>query len=337
MPKATKPRLATDVFGRLDALADPVRARLLLVLERQECTVSELCGVVQLPQSTVSRHLKELLDSGFLLTHAAGTTRRYRLPADRLDDDAKALWSVVREQTSRSPGAAHDARRLRSVMERRRTRSRRFFSTAAAEWDRLREELVGHRGDVIGLFGLIDDRWTIGDLGCGTGLITEMLAPFVERVVAVDSSSAMLAAARERLAPHRNVELREGELESLPIEAGKLDAALLVLVLAYLAEPRRAIEEAARAVRPGGRVVIVDMMPHDRADLAARMGHLWFGFPDTDVVAWLSEAGLGAPRYHPLPADPAARGPTLFAASGRVRDVSVAGLDSDAELRIRAA
>ena len=140
---------------------------------------------------------------------------------------------------------------------------------------------------------------------------------FVARVIAVDGSPAMLEAARARLAGTPNVEVREGELESLPIEPGTLDAAVAFLVLHYVAEPADALAEAARALKPGGRLLVVDMMPHDREEYRQAMGHVWQGFEAERLGGWMADAGLTAFRYVPLPPDPAAKGPTLFAASAR--------------------
>ena len=310
---------APAIFDRMSALADATRSRLLLLLERHELTVGELCQVLQLPQSTVSRHLKLLGDDGWVSARAEGTSRRYRMPADRLDPDARQLWQLVRGQVEALGAAEQDAQRLRSVLAQRSTRSREFFSSAAGEGERLRAELFGRRADLLGLLGLLDESWTVGDLGCGTGQIAQSLAPFVRRVVAVDSSPAMLQAARARLAELDNVETREGELESLPVADGELDAAIVFLVLHYVAEPGEALAQAARALRPGGRLLVVDMMPHDREEYRATMGHVWQGFEAGRMEGWMADAGLGAYRYVPLPPDPAAKGPGLFAASARKR------------------
>lgn len=308
---------APAIFDRMSALADATRSRLLLLLERHELTVGELCQVLQLPQSTVSRHLKLLGDEGWVSARAEGTSRRYRMPADRMDADARQLWQLVRGQVAALGAAEQDAQRLRSVLAQRSTRSREFFSSAAGEWDRLRAELFGRRADLVGLLGLLEESWTVGDLGCGTGQISQSLAPFVRRVIAVDGSPAMLDAARARLAGLENVETREGELESLPVADGELDAAIAFLVLHYVTEPAEALAQAARALRPGGRLLVVDMMPHDREEYVQAMGHVWQGFEAVRLEGWMAEAGLGAFRYVPLPPDPAAKGPGLFAASAR--------------------
>ena len=306
-----------SLFARMSALADPMRARVLLVLERHELTVSELCAVFQLPQSTMSRQLKVLAEEGWLVWRAEGTSRRYAMPLNRLEPHAKRLWQLVREEVSAVPAADQDAQRVRSVLTQRRTKSQEFFSTAAGEWDRLRGELFGARADLQALLGLLDDGWTVGDLGCGTGQVSASLAPFVRRVVAVDDSPAMLTAARGRLKGLTNVEVRRGEVEALPLADGELDAAVLFLVLHFVPEPARSLAEVARALKPGGRLLVVDMTPHEREEYRQGMGHVWLGFSPEQLGGWAEGAGLSGCRYTPLPADPEAKGPTLFAATMR--------------------
>ena len=310
-----------SIFDQLSSLADPTRGRLLLLLARHELTVGELCAVLQLPQSTVSRHLKTLGDEGWVASRAEGTSRQYRM-TDSLDASARRLWELVRDQTAKTPLAHHDGERLRATLAERKLKSQEFFSGAASQWDALRAELFGRRADVGSLLGLLDDSWTVGDLGCGTGPLSEALAPFVRHVVAVDSSRAMLAAARKRLGGLPNVEIRQGELESLPVKDGELDAALLFLVLHYTVDPARVLAEAARALKPGGRLLVVDMVPHDRDEYRQQMGHLWQGFAAPQLESWLHDAGFHGVRYTPLSPDPNAKGPSLFAASARSAAIS---------------
>lgn len=310
---------APFIFDHLVALSDPTRGRVLCVLDGHELTVSEIAQVLQLPQPTVSRHLKTLTDEGWLVMRADGTSRRYLLAAAQLEAAAQELWAVVRRQVATTAAARHDAERLRAVLAGRRTKSRAFFSSAAGEWDRLRTEMFGDRVELVALLGLLDPGLVVGDLGCGTGAMTAALAPFVARVVAVDASHEMLGAARDRLAGAPNVDLRAGDVEALPVADGELDAALLVLVLHHLAEPRAALAEAARALRPGGRLIVVDMLPHDRGEYRQAMGHVWQGFGETELGEWLRDGGFDSFRYHILPADTKAKGPTLFAASARKR------------------
>jgi ArsR family transcriptional regulator len=306
-----------EVFEHLTALADPTRGRLLYSVESRELTVSELAAALQLPQSTVSRHLKVLGDGGWVAARAEGTSRLYSMERERLAPAAKKLWDAVRGPVSEQPIARHDAARLRTVMAKRRRASEEFFSTAAGRWDALRTELFGARTELVALPGLIDDTLVVGDLGCGTGAVSEMLAPFVERVVGVDGSRAMLAAARRRLGDRANVELRHGELEELPVADSELGAALLVLTLHHVPEPSTVLAEAARAISAGGRIVVVDMLPHDREAYRREMGHVWLGFSEKQLGDWLDDAGFDGARFVTLPPDPEAKGPALFAATAR--------------------
>jgi ArsR family transcriptional regulator len=318
-----------NLLDALAALADPIRGRLLLALERHELAVGELAAALQLPQSTVSRHLKTLVDAGWVHARAEGASRHYRLASEVHGGEARALWQAVREGFAGLPGARHDGARLRAVLAERRSASRAFFSTSAEAWDRLRTELYGPRADVLALLALLDDGLVVGDLGCGTGATSEALAPHVRRVVAVDHSREMLAIAGRRLDALPNVELREGDLEALPLADAELDVAILALVLHHLPEPHAALAEAARALRPGGRLLVVDMLPHDREAYRVDMGHAWLGFDEAQLAAWCAEAGLATVRTVPLPPDPAGKGPPLFVATAR-RDAAATATVTDA-------
>lgn len=307
---------APPVFDRLATLGDTTRSRLLALLEDHELAVGELCQILQMPQSTVSRHLRILADAGWVASRAEGTTRYYRMDPG-LPADAASLWALVRAEMQGAVFRAQDRERTRSVLDRRRDRSKAFFSASADRWDRVRDDLYGARADLLPLFGLLDPDRVVADLGAGTGSLARMLAPFVARVVAVDRSREMLVAARERLADLENVEVREGELEALPLKDGEADVAILSLVLHHVLEPAAVLAEAARILRPGGRLVVVEMRAHDRVEYREEMGHLWQGFARDRMKVWLEEAGLRRVFTRPIPPDPDARGPLLFLATAR--------------------
>jgi ubiquinone/menaquinone biosynthesis C-methylase UbiE/DNA-binding MarR family transcriptional regulator len=302
------------ILEHMTALSDPTRCRMLLMLEKHELTVSELCSVLQMPQSSVSRHLKTLADDNWITSRRDATSRFYTMPLDDLDSAASRLWPLIREQVASTTAAAHDERRLRGALDRRRLKSQEFFATAAGKWDRLREGLFGDSFYLWAVLGLIDPTLTVGDLGCGTGQLTETVAPYVRRVIAVDGSTEMLDAARTRLADLRNVDIRKGELESLPIKDGELDAALLSLVLHYSPDPGRTLTEVARVCRPAAKVLVVDMLPHHHEEYQQQMGHVWLGFSEKQIVKFLTAAGFTHARVRALPVDPDAKGPALFAA-----------------------
>ena len=306
---------APAILDDLSALADLTRDRLLLLVESHELTVSELCSVLQLPQSTVSRHLKALVDSGWLTSRAEGTSRWYSMPHNTRQGPARRLWLLVREQVAESRAAEQDHRRLQGVLAARRSQSQEFFSSAAGQWDRLREELFGRDVHVRAALGLLDPAWIVGDLGCGTGAMSAALAPFVSRVVAIDNSAAMLSAARRRLTGLDNVELRRGDLEQLPLADGTLDAATLTLVLPYLPAPLDVLREVARVLKPRGRVLVTDLLPHDREHFRQQLGQVWLGFSETQVTGWLEDAGFDHVRVHQMPPAPEVKGPGLFVAT----------------------
>jgi len=303
----------TPIFGRLATLAEVSRARILLVLERHPLTVGELCTVLQLPQSTVSRHLRVLVEEGWLKARSEGASREYRV--SELDEESARLWQVVRDSVAAAARQQEDGRRLQGVLSERRTRSQEFFRSAAGQWDAVRRDLYGRDAELLPLLALLDPEWVVGDLGCGTGRTTAAVAPFVRKVIAVDSSAEMLAAAAGRLEGYPNVDVRGGELEALPVADGEVHAAVVALALQHVVDPAVVLTEVARVVKPGGRVLVVDMVPHDRSDLRERLEHVWQGFSGPQMESWLTEAGFGAVRRVELPADPEAKGPSLFAAT----------------------
>ena len=178
----------------------------------------------------------------------------------------------------------------------------------------MRGDLFGDRFHLWAVLGLVDPTLTVGDLGCGTGQLTETVAPYVRRVIAVDGSAEMLDAARQRLGRFENVDVRKGELEALPINDCELDAAVLSLVLHYSAEPVRTLSEVARVCHPGAKVLVVDMLPHHHEEYQQQMGHVWLGFSEKQIVKFLAAAGFEDARVRALPVDADAKGPALFAA-----------------------
>jgi ArsR family transcriptional regulator len=225
------------------------------------------------------------------------------------------LWALLREQVCATPGADQDARRLKGLLARRQSTSQAFFESAAGQWDKLRAEMFGAASHLQVLPALLDERWVVGDLGCGTGEVAAALAPFVTRVIAVDRSTDMLQAARRRLKDVGNVHVRRGELEALPVADGELDAATLLLVLHHLPDPAAALAEAGRALKPGGRLVITDMLPHDHEEYRQQMGHVWLGFGEEHILRLLDVAGFRGSRVTALPPRADAKGPALFAAA----------------------
>lgn len=319
MAKSGRVKASEGWLDRLAILSDATRLRILALCAREELAVGEIARALQLPQSTVSRQLKPLHEGGWLRRRVEGPTSLFRLVEEDLDASIRSLWSLTSEQVASSGDLAEplaeDRRRLAEVLAARRFEGRSFFGRVGGEWDAIRRELFGIHFVDEALLGLLPASWTVADLGCGTGEISARLAGIVRRVVAVDREPSMIEAARRRLAEFPNTEVREGELESLPIDDGELDAAVISLVLHHLEDPCAAVREGIRVLRPGGVLLVIDMVRHDREAYVAAMGHRHLGFAPEDLAAWASKAGVPTPLVRRLRPDPHGRGPGLFAAT----------------------
>ena len=303
------------LLGELGLLADGTRGRMLACLDKVELTVVELCDSLALPQSTVSRHLKLLADAGWVAARRDGTSRRYVLTIDQLDERSQRLWAIVHESLAESAAVRLDERRREQVLQRRRRDTETFFSDVADEWDRVRGELFGQTSDLQLLPALLDPDVVVGDLGCGSGRLAATIAPYARSVVAVDASPEMLEVARGRLAGFGNVDIRQGRIEELPLEAATLDLALVVHLLHHVDDPSAALAEVARVLRPGGRLVVADVLPHPYDDYRRTMGHVWLGFDRATMETAFTDAGLAGERWHEAGVEPGARGPAMFVAT----------------------
>ncbi len=312
---------AQPIVSVLAALGDATRLRLLRTIDAHELTVGEVARATQLPQSTVSRHLKVLADAGLVSRRAEGTASYFSLVQDDLSTDARNLWSVLRSKAVTPSEKADDDRRIRAVLAERKTDSSAFFGSLGGAWEGLRTQLFGPHFTTLSLLGLLNRNWVIADLGCGTGSATEALAPFVDRVHAVEVSGPMLRAARERLKGTKNVTFVESPAESTGLRSASIDCAVCVLVLHHLDQPALVLREARRLLRTsrgGGTVLVVDMVTHDREEYRRSMGHKHQGFSQKQMTDLLDDAGFMDIRYTPLPLEPEAKGPGLFAATARI-------------------
>ena len=296
-----------DTVDLLTQLGDSVRLRMLRVLEQHELSVGELVKVLQIPQSSGSRHLRVLSDGGWVFKRSAGPASYYRVVIDDLPAQHRTLWVTIRNQLGDDATLAEDDRRIGSVLAERMTDSEAYFGRVAGAWDDIRGELFGSGFTEHALLGFVNPQWVIADLGCGTGNATELLSPWVREVIAVDRSPEMLEAARSRLLEHGGSEDRirfvEGDLGDLPIEDASVDAAACVLVLHHIDDPHAALREARRILRTdhgGGMLLVVDMCRHDRIEYKHAMGHLHLGFDDAERDALFHEAGFSSVRTHKL-------------------------------------
>jgi len=182
-----------QLLGWMSSLSDPTRLRLLHLLEFHELGVAELCEVLQLPQSTVSRHLKVLTDQGWTRHRREGTAHMYRTCAEELESAAGTLWELARRQVEQWATLKQDRVRLMRCLRKRERDPKAFFADAARRWDEMRAELYGQGCTVAALLAMLPAGWTVADLGCGTGWALSYLSPYVGRVIGVDQSPQMLA------------------------------------------------------------------------------------------------------------------------------------------------
>lgn len=307
----------SGLLRSLTTLGDMVRLRLLRLVEQAELSVGELARVLQLPQSTISRHLKVLHDGGWVAKRTEGTASLYRVERETLSAHAQQLWALVRSRLVSSPTLDDDDHRMAEVLAERRTDSKAFFGRLGGEWDRLRRELFGEAFTTEAFVGLLDPGWVVADLGCGTGGTAEYLAPVVRKVIAIDREASMLDAARKRLARFDNVEFRQDDLADLSLGDADADVAIVSLVMVYMADPQEVVRGIARILRPGGILLIIDLVAHDRENYRHTMGHQHLGFDESQVQAWARAAGFEDVRFRRLRPDTSAKGPGLFAATLR--------------------
>lgn len=300
----------------LQTLSDSTRVRLLRLLDGQELSVSELCSVLQLPQSTVSRHLKVLAADGWVENRREGTNHLYHL--NGWCDSRRSLWEWVHEQAE-SPTTQEDGQRLIQVLSQR-SRSEEFFSSTAEQWDNLRVDLFGKQIDSFVLAATLSQNLVVAELGCGSAPLCRLVSPFVKEALAIDSSEAMLQAARQHIAENaavgreKNIRLLHAELSDTTLDEACVDIAWLVLVLPYINDPVNVLAEAARVLKPGGTLVIMDLIPHERTAYRHDLGHVRLGVEQEELQSWLSQANLSLIQHHVLPPDPNGTGPALFAA-----------------------
>jgi ubiquinone/menaquinone biosynthesis C-methylase UbiE len=283
------------VLSGLEALGEPTRLRLAQLLAEAELTVTELTTILGQSQPRVSRHLKLMVDAGLVERHREGAWAFFRLHQD--GGEGALVRKLMSSLDPADPVLAADRGRLQEVRAERARAAAHYFSRHAANWDDVRALHVPESAVEAALLQAVGPGpyRAILDLGTGTGRIMELLAPRAERAVGVDQSTAMLSVARANLerAGHKNVQLRHGDIYALPVERNGYDVVVVHQVLHYLDDPARAVREAARALRPGGRLVVVDLAPHAQEFLRDEHAHRRLGFAAEEGAEMLAEAGLG--------------------------------------------
>ncbi|MCA9278831.1 MAG: metalloregulator ArsR/SmtB family transcription factor [Phycisphaeraceae bacterium] len=305
---------------KLSQLADPTRLRLMCLLASAEVSVGEIAKALQLPQSTVSRQLKILAEGSWIHGRSAGTSTFYSLSVDDLDTDAAALWHTVSASAQSMPHVANDQHRLASIIAERKVDTATYFGREGEHWDQVRTELFGGTFAAESLLALIDPFWTVADIGCGTGNIAELLAPWVKQVVLIDQAEHMLEGAKVRLSAYPNVVFKQGSADAIPVDDASVDVAVLSLVLHHTDSPSDALHEARRILKPQGLLLVIDMVAHNREQMSRQMGHKHLGFDEPTFAQWCRDASFAPPIWRVLPCRDATSGPPLFTAIARAAE-----------------
>jgi ArsR family transcriptional regulator len=297
-----------DLLHVHKALADPTRLRLVRLLARGPLSVNEIIEVLRMGQSRVSRHLKILAEAGLVSSRRQGTWIYYQ--ATPADPDP-LVADVVRLVQQHEHGVARyteDLQSLEAVIERRREQTRTFFDSIT-DPDALHQLINGDQYRQVALSLLPEHCGTVVDLGTGAGLLLPGLLARADRAIAVDASTTMLELARRTVAADApRCDFRLGDLNHLPVADREADAVMACMVLHHLSDPRGALAEARRVLRPGGWLTIVDLRQHEDESLRDRMADLWLGFAPEEIEGWLRELGftlagieiVGQPGRHPL-------------------------------------
>jgi ArsR family transcriptional regulator len=290
-----------DLLTVLRTVAEESRLRILALASRDQLTVSEFVDILGQSQPRVSRHLKLLVEAGLLERIREGQWAYFRLARD-----LRGAQSLVHDVLDRLPAdsalLAADQERLTDLKHRRENRAIAYFRQNAQRWDHIRALHVADTEIEATLLAQVpEDAESLLDIGTGTGRILEILAPRVEHAVGIDQSREMLAVARANLARsgRNNVEVRQADMYALPFPSMSVDIVTIHQVLHYAEDPAAVLREAARVLRPGGTLLVVDFAPHDLVELRREHAHVHLGFADNQVLGWLAAAGLtGDPPIH---------------------------------------
>ena len=279
-----------SLFKSLKLIADPTRVRVLRLLRQQELTVAELQVVLGMGQSRISTQLAQLRSAGLVGDRRVGKNIHY---GGVETDGNAALWDLVDRAGREIAEAEADAAALALVLRKRSDKARAYFDQLAGKFGRAYVPGRSWKGLSEALIRLIEPQ-VIADLGAGEGTLSQMLAQQARRVIAVDSSPRMVEFGAQLAQEHgvTNLEYRLGDLESPPIDDASVDVVLFSQALHHAQRPARAVTEAARILRHGGRIVILDLLRHDFEEARELYADVWLGFSEVEVDQFLQAAGF---------------------------------------------
>jgi ArsR family transcriptional regulator len=267
--------------------ADPSRLRLLLLLEREELSVAELQDILAQGQSRISTHLAQLKQAGLVDDRREGKNAYYRLTAPA------ELMNLLRTASGEVPEAAEDQQALRLALRKRQDQMRRYFDELAGKFGRQYMPGRSWKGVAEALLKLMPPM-VIADLGAGEGTISQLMAQRAKKVIAIDNSEKMVEFGTELARKHGigNMEYRLGDLEDVPIRAGTVDLAFLSQALHHARHPHRAVEEARRILKPGGRIAVLDLNRHHFEEAREMYADVWLGFTELELERYLKDGGF---------------------------------------------
>ena len=277
-----------SILKSLRLLADPNRVRLLLLLEHEELSVAELQEILSKGQSQISTHLSQLKAAGLLEDRRTGKNILYRL---KEGENLSSLLQLLRAEEI--PEAEQDSDALKLVLRKRTDRMRSYFDEMAGKFGRQYVPGRSWKGLAEVLLRLMP-RMTIADLGAGEGTFSQLLAQRAEKVIAIDNSEKMVEYGQMMAAKNgvANLEYRLGDLEDLPIEAKSVDLAFFSQALHHAQHPEKAMAEAYRILRPGGRVAVLDLVKHNFEQAREMYADVWLGFGEAEILRFLRKAGF---------------------------------------------
>jgi ubiquinone/menaquinone biosynthesis C-methylase UbiE len=276
-----------SILKSLRLAADPNRLRILLLLEREELSVAEIQDVLAKGQSQISTHLAQLKQAGLVDDRRTGKNAFYRSKAPA------ELMALLRQAVSEVPEAEQDIEALRLAMRKRQDKMRHYFDELAGKFGRQYVPGRSWKGIAEAMLKLLPPM-VIADLGAGEGTISQLMAQRAKKVIAIDNSGKMVEFGAELAKKHGigNLEYRLGDLEDVPIRSGTVDLAFLSQALHHAVHPERAIAEAWRIVKPGGRIAILDLNRHHFEEAREMYADLWLGFTELEIEKYLKGAGF---------------------------------------------
>ena len=282
-----------SILKNLRLLADPSRLRILLLVEREELSVAELQEILGMGQSRISTHLAQLKQAGWVEDRRNGKSILYRLKPGAHTNGFSELLSVLRQAAAEIPEAEQDSEALRLALRRRQDKMRAYFDELAGKFGRNYVPGRSWQGLAETLLTLMPPM-VIADLGAGQGTFSQLLARRSKKVIAVDSSEKMVEYGRELAAKHgvKNLEYRKGDLEEVPIRDETVDLAFFSQALHHAQHPERAVAEAWRILKPGGRIVVLDLLRHNYEEARELYADLWLGFTEVAVTRFLRQGGF---------------------------------------------